>query len=100
MLPAAAPATKMAIAPSPGIFPSYKGLLVAFLVGGVLLVGGLAFFPALALCSLAGHLTLRCGLFVGLGVAVALIVGGLAFVPASILGPAAGDLTTPAAALS
>lgn len=100
MLPDAVPATKRVVAPSPGTFSSYKGLLVAFLVGGVLIVGGLAFFPALALCSLAGHLTLRCGLFVGLVVGVALIVGGLAFVPVIIHSPVAGNLAMPAAALS
>ena len=97
---AQAPATKKVVPPSPGTFPSYRGLFVGLLVGVVLIVGGLAFFPALALCSVAGHLALRCGLFVGLLVGVVLIVGGLAFVPAFTLGPAAGDLATPAAALS
>ena len=85
---------------SPGTFPSYRGLFVGFLVGAVLIVGGLAFFPALALCSVAGHLALRCGLFVGLLVGVGLIVGGLAFAPAFTLGPVAGNMTIPASALS
>jgi Potassium-transporting ATPase A subunit len=67
---AAAPATKRAVSPSPSTFPSYRGLLVGFLVGGVLVIGGLTFFPTLALCSVAGHLTLRYGLFVGLLVRV------------------------------
>jgi K+-transporting ATPase A subunit len=66
----------------------------------VLIVGGLAFLPALALCSVAGHLALRCGLLVGLLVGVGLIVGGLAFAPAFDLGPVAGNTTVPAAALS
>jgi K+-transporting ATPase A subunit len=89
------PATKRVVPPSPGAFPSYRGLFVGSLVGVVLIVGGLAFFPALALCSVAGHLALRCGLLVGLLVAVALIVGGLAFIPAFDLGP-----VMPAPALS
>ena len=100
MLAAHAPATKRVVPPSAGTLPSYKGLFVGFVVGVVLIVGGLAVFPALALCSVAGHLALRCGLFVGLLVGVVLIVGGLAFVPAFTLGPAAGNLATSATALS
>ena len=100
-MPAAqAPATKSVVPPSLGTFPSYRGLFVGFLVGVVLIVGGLAFFPALALCSVAGHLALRCGLLVGLVVGVALIAGGLAFAPAFALGPVAGNMAMPASALS
>jgi K+-transporting ATPase A subunit len=85
---------------SPGTLPSYRGLFVGFFVGVVLIAGGLAFFPALALCSIAGHLALRCGLFAGLIVGIALIAGGLALIPAFTLGSGAGTLATPAAALS
>jgi K+-transporting ATPase A subunit len=100
-MPAAAgPAAGEPVPPSPGTFPSYRGLFIGFLVGTVLIVGGLAFFPALALCSVAGHIALRCGLFIGLLVGVALIVGALAFVPAFTLGPVAGNVAIPAAALS
>src|SRR5512132_1541897 len=77
MLAAHAPAAKRVVPPSPGTLPSYRGLFVGFLVGVVLIVGGLAFVPALALCSVAAHLALRCGLFVGLLVGIAFIVGGL-----------------------
>ena len=97
---AQAPATKKVVPPSAGTFPSYRGLFIGFLVGTVLVVGGLAFFQALALCSVAGHLALRCGLLVGLLVGVALIVGGLAFAPAFTLGPVAGNMAVPAPALS
>ena len=75
---AATPATRRITPPSSSTFPSYEGLFVGLLVGTVLTVGGLAFFPALALCSVAGHVALRCGLFIGLLVGVALI-GSLSF---------------------
>ena len=97
-MPAAAkPASKSVV---PSAFPSYRGLFVGFLVGVGLIIGGLAFFPALALCSVAGHLALRCGLLVGLLVGVGLIIGGLAFAAAFTLGPVAGNMTMPASALS
>ena len=100
-MPAAAgPAMGKLVPPSPGTFPSYRGLFVGFLVGVGLIIGGLAFFPALALCSVAGHLALRCGLLVGLLVGVGLIIGGLAFAAAFTLGPVAGNMTMPASALS
>ena len=97
---AATPATRRITPPSSSTFPSYKGLFVGLLVGTVLTVGGLAFFPALALCSVAGHVALRCGLFIGLLVGVVLIIGGLAFFPVLTLDPAAENLATSAAALS
>jgi K+-transporting ATPase A subunit len=99
MLAAHAPATKSVVPPSE-TFPSYRGLFIGFLVGVVLIVGGLAFFPALALCSVAGHLALRGGLFIGFLVGVVLIVGGLAFAPAFAVGPLAGNMAMPASALS
>jgi K+-transporting ATPase ATPase A chain len=42
-------AAKKAVAPSAGTFPTDGGLFVALLVGVILIVGGLTFFPALAL---------------------------------------------------
>ena len=92
-----APATRRAAPPSPTTFPSYTGLLVGLLVGALLILGGLDFFPALALCSVAGHTALRCGLFVGLLVGFVLIVGGVALAPAITVGPVTENLATPAA---
>ena len=42
---AAEPATAKLVPPSPGTFSSYRGLFVGFLVGVVLIVGGLALSP-------------------------------------------------------
>jgi K+-transporting ATPase ATPase A chain len=100
MRAAAAPATKMAAPPSSGSFASYRGLFVALLAGVVLIAGGLNFFLALALGSVAGHLALRCGLLIGLLGGIILIIGGLAFVPAFPHIAVAGHLATPAVPLS
>ena len=94
-----APATRRAAPPSPSTFPSYTGLLVGLLVGALLILGGLDFFPALALCSVAGHIALRCGLFVGLLVGFVFIVGGVDLAPAITVSPVTENLAT-AAALS
>ena len=87
------PAIKRAAPPSPGTFPRCTGLLV----GAPLILGGLDFFPALALCSVAGHTALRCGLFVGLLVGFVLIVGGVALAPAITVCPVTENLSAPAA---
>jgi K+-transporting ATPase ATPase A chain len=42
-------ATKKRLPPSAGTFPTHGGLFVGLLVGVILIVGGLTFFPALAL---------------------------------------------------
>ena len=98
MLPVAgaAPAKKTA-RPSSSTFPTSIGLLLGVPVGIVLVVGGLTFSSALALCSVVGHVALRCGAFVGLLVGVGLLVSGLTFFPALILEPGAGYVAAPAA---
>jgi K+-transporting ATPase A subunit len=98
MLPVAgaAPAKKTA-RPSSSTFPTSIGLLLGVPVGIVLVVGGLTVSSALALCSVAGHVALRCGVFVGLVVGVGLLVGGLTFFPALILEPGAEYLAAPSA---
>jgi potassium-transporting ATPase potassium-binding subunit len=49
---------KKAVAPSVGTFPTHGPLFVALLVGVILIVGGLTFFPALALGPVAEHLAM------------------------------------------
>ena len=44
--------------PGPGTLPTHTPLFVALLVGTVLLVGALSFFPALALGPIVEHLQL------------------------------------------
>ena len=46
---------------SEGTFPTTGPLFVGLLVGVVLIVGGLTFFPALALGPLAEHLAMQAG---------------------------------------
>jgi K+-transporting ATPase ATPase A chain len=58
MLAAHAPAMGKLVPPSPGTFPSYRGLFVGFLVGGGLIIGGLAFAPAFTLGPVAGNMTI------------------------------------------
>jgi K+-transporting ATPase A subunit len=92
----AAPAKKTA-RPSSSTAPTSIGLLLAVPVGIVLVGGGLTFWSALALCSVVGHVALRCGAFVGLLVGVGFLAGGLTFFPAFILEPGAEYLAAPAA---
>jgi len=54
-------AAKNTVAPSAGTFPTNNGLFVALLVGVVLIVGGLTFFPALALGPIAEHFAMLQG---------------------------------------
>ncbi|AXQ29528.1 potassium-transporting ATPase subunit KdpA [Solimonas sp. K1W22B-7] len=54
-------AAKTTVAPSAGTFPTNNGLFVALLVGVVLIVGGLTFFPALALGPIAEHFAMLQG---------------------------------------
>ncbi|MDO9465871.1 MAG: potassium-transporting ATPase subunit KdpA [Thiobacillus sp.] len=54
-------AAKNVIPPSPGTFPTNNGLFVGLLIAIVLIVGGLTFFPALALGPIAEHLAMRAG---------------------------------------
>ena len=49
-------AAKTRVPASAGTFPTHGGLFVGLLVGVVLIIGGLTFFPALALGPVAEHL--------------------------------------------
>ncbi|ARJ67820.1 potassium-transporting ATPase subunit KdpA [Magnetospirillum sp. ME-1] len=54
-------AAKKAVPPSAGTFPTHGRLFVALLVGIVLVVGGLTYFPVLALGPVVEHLALSAG---------------------------------------
>jgi K+-transporting ATPase ATPase A chain len=54
-------AQKRAVAASSGTFPTTGGLFVGLLVGVIVIVGGLTFFPALALGPIAEHLAMQAG---------------------------------------
>lgn len=54
-------AAKRSVAASSGTFPTTGGLFVGLLVGVILIVGGLTFFPALALGPIAEHLAMLAG---------------------------------------
>ena len=51
-------AAKKSVPPSGGTFPTTGGLFVGLLVGVIVIVGGLTFFPALALGPLVEHLAM------------------------------------------
>jgi potassium-transporting ATPase potassium-binding subunit len=55
-------AEKRRAAASLGAFPTHDGLFVGLLVGVILIVGGLTFFPALALGPIVEHLALNAGI--------------------------------------
>jgi len=55
-------AAKRRIPISPGTLPTHGTLFVALLVGTILIVGGLTFFPALALGPVAEHFAMRAGI--------------------------------------
>jgi len=52
-------AQKKAVATSAGTFPTTGGLFVGLLVGVILIVGGLTFFPAIALGPVVEHLAMQ-----------------------------------------
>jgi K+-transporting ATPase ATPase A chain len=54
-------AAKKTIPASSGTFPTDTWLFVALLIGVILIVGGLTFFPAIALGPVVEHLALRSG---------------------------------------
>jgi K+-transporting ATPase ATPase A chain len=54
-------ASKKTLAASSGTFPTDNGLFAGLLVGVILIIGGLTFFPALALGPVAEHLALQAG---------------------------------------
>jgi K+-transporting ATPase ATPase A chain len=54
-------AAKKTVPPSAGTFPTDGGLFVGLVVGVILIVGGLTFFPALALGPIVEHFALHAG---------------------------------------
>jgi K+-transporting ATPase ATPase A chain len=54
---------KKIVPASAGTFPTHGGLFVGLLVGVILIVGGLTFFPALALGPIVEHLAMQAGTF-------------------------------------
>ncbi|MGN6516658.1 MAG: potassium-transporting ATPase subunit KdpA [Rhizomicrobium sp.] len=54
-------AAKKIVPPSEGTFPTHGGLFVGLLIGVVLIVGGLTYFPALSLGPIVEHLTMNAG---------------------------------------
>ncbi|HTS93345.1 MAG TPA: potassium-transporting ATPase subunit KdpA [Stellaceae bacterium] len=54
-------AEKKLLAPSAGTFPTNKPLFVGLLVGVILIIGGLTYFPALALGPVVEHLAMHAG---------------------------------------
>jgi potassium-transporting ATPase potassium-binding subunit len=58
---AGALAAKKTVPPSSGTFPTTGGLFVGLVVGVIAIVGGLTFFPALALGPIVEHLAMRAG---------------------------------------
>ena len=54
-------AAKKSVPPTLGTFPTTGGLFVGLLVGVILIVGGLTFFPALALGPIVEHLAMQAG---------------------------------------
>jgi K+-transporting ATPase ATPase A chain len=52
-------AQKKTVAASTGTFPTTGGLFVGLLVGVILIIGGLTFFPALALGPIVEHLAMQ-----------------------------------------
>jgi K+-transporting ATPase ATPase A chain len=55
-------AAKGRVPPAMGTMPTHGPLFVALLVGTVLIVGGLTFFPALALGPIAEHFAMAKGI--------------------------------------
>ena len=52
---------KKIVPASAGTFPTHGGLFVGLLVGVILIIGGLTFFPALALGPIVEHFAMRAG---------------------------------------
>jgi K+-transporting ATPase ATPase A chain len=55
-------ARKLRVPASAGTLPTHGTLFVALLVGTIVIVGGLTFFPALAIGPIAEHVTMRAGI--------------------------------------
>ncbi len=56
-------AAKKIVPASAGTFPTHGGLFVGLLIGVILIVGGLTFFPALSLGPVVEHLAMQSGQF-------------------------------------
>ncbi len=56
-------AAKKIVPASAGTFPTHGPVFVGLVVGVILIVGGLTFFPALALGPLVEHLAMNTGTF-------------------------------------
>jgi K+-transporting ATPase ATPase A chain len=54
-------AAKTTTPASAGTFPTHGGLFVVLLVGVILIIGGLTFFPALSLGPVVEHLAMQSG---------------------------------------
>jgi K+-transporting ATPase ATPase A chain len=54
-------AEKKSIPPSAGTFPTTGGLFVGLVVGVIVIIGGLTFFPALALGPIVEQLAMAAG---------------------------------------
>jgi K+-transporting ATPase ATPase A chain len=54
-------AMKKIVPPSAGTFPTDSGLFVGLLIGVILIVGGLIYFPALSLGPIVEHLAMQSG---------------------------------------
>ena len=54
---------KPKLAPSPGTLPAHGGLFIGLLIGVILILGGLQFFPALALGPIVEHFQMLGGAF-------------------------------------
>ena len=54
-------AAKTQVAPSAGTFPTARPLFVGLLIGVILILGGLQFFPALALGPIVEHFAMLAG---------------------------------------
>ena len=54
-------ANKRIVPPSSGTFPTDNGLFIGILVGVILIVGGLTFFPALSLGPIVEHMMMNAG---------------------------------------
>jgi len=54
-------AAKKIVPPSEGTFPTHGGLFVGLLIGVILIVGGLTYFPALSLGPVVEHFAMNAG---------------------------------------
>jgi len=59
---AGALAAKTQVPPSAGTFPTHTGLFVGLLIGVVVIVGGLTYFPAVSLGPVVEHLAMQAGM--------------------------------------